>query len=196
MQKLIITLVFIFSGVVAFSQSCSQKLVQAERDYEAGRLAGIPNSLSACLNDKDGLTKEEWIRAYRLFTLVHIFTDNEPAAEEALVNLLGADPEHELLESTDPAELFYLYEQFQVKPIFRIGLRLGLNSSFPSVLESFSTSNQLENRKFYNGKEENSEFTDLNGRVLALGFWGELTFEKYLGSNIEIVGGLQGRISS
>ncbi len=174
--------------------------MQAERDYEAGRLAGIPVSISACLNDPNGFSKEERIRAHRLLTLVYIFTDNEPEAQRSLVNLLKADPEHILDQATDPAELFYLYDQFQVDPIFRLGFRLGVNNSYPSVMESFATSNQLVGRKFYNGSEDNADpdadLSDLGGSPFPLGFWGELTFEKYLGRNIELAGGLQARISN
>lgn len=187
-------------GHLAFAQNCTQKLVQAERDYEAGRLAGIPGSVSGCLSDPNGFSKEERIRAHRLLTLVYIFTDNEPEAERSLVNLLKADPEHLLDQATDPAELFYLYEQFQVDPIFRLGLRLGLNNSYPTIMESFATSNQLVGRKFYNGSEDgadpNANLTDLQGTPFPIGFWGELTFEKYLGRNFEIVGGVQARISN
>ncbi len=196
MRKILFLLFFCTLSLGVFAQNCTQKLVQAERDYEAGRLAGIPNALAACLANKDGFSKEEQIRAYRLLTLVHIFTDNEPAAEEALVKLLKADPEHLLDESTDPAELFYMYDQFQVNPIFRLGLRVGVNQSLPSVMETFTTSNTNFDAKFYNGNEDGSAFTNLGSTVLALGFWGELTIEKHLGKGFEAVGGFQGRLSS
>lgn len=179
-----------------YAQNCTQKLVQAERDYEAGRLASIPNLIAGCLDDKtQGFSKEEKIRAYKLLTLVYIFTDDEPNAELALVNLLKEDPEHLLLESTDPAELFYLYRQFQTDPIFRIGVRFGVNTTFPSVMETFTASGSPNERKFYNGGEGSGELTDLQG-ALPIGFWGEVTYERHLGLGFEIIGGLQGRISS
>ncbi len=197
MRKYSIAIAAIIFGFQALAQNCTQKLVQAERDYEAGRLAGIPNSIGACLADKDGFSKEERIRAYRLLTLVHIFTDNEPASETAVVNLLKEDPEHILDESTDPAELFYLYDQFQTKPIFRIGVRLGANTTFPSVMETFTSSDlNGEERKFYNGRGNSpDENTDLKGG-LPVGFTGEVTFEKHLGKGFEVVGGVQARLSS
>ena len=170
----------------AYAQSCSQNLTQAEREYEAGRLANIPRLIEGCLNGSQGqgFTKEEKIRAYKLLTLVHIFTDNEPDADRSLEALLKADPEHELDERVDPAELTYLYNQFQTKPIFRLSLRLGSNTTFPNVFQDFTAANEtLENKEY-------------NSSARKFGFFAELAYEKYWKYGIEGVAGVQYRLSS
>lgn len=197
MRKELLVFFFIVISVVAYGQSCTQRLVQAERDYEAGRLANIPTLIGDCFGKDKGtnFSKEERIRAYRLLTLVYIFIDDEPDAELSLINLLKADPEHLLDESTDPAELFFLYRQFQVGPIFRIGIRGGVNLSLPNVAQTFTTSNSGVANKFYNGDEGDGDITDLSGSQFPIGFWGEVTYEKHLGLGFEIVGGVQARFS-
>ena len=192
MKKVLLLLALIITAYSTHAQSCTQKLVQAERDYEGGRLANIPDLIGECFrNEKGGgFSKEERIRAHRLLTLVYIFTDNEPAADKSLINLLKADPEHLLDERVDPAELVILYKKFQTKPIFRIGFRAGANGSFINVLDRFTTANAnatVEN-KFYNGTGEGDG-------TAGIGFWGELTYERHLRKGFEIVGGLQIRRS-
>lgn len=174
-----------------YGQSCSQRLTQAEREYEAGRLANIPTLIGECFrNTKEGgFNKAERIRAHKILTLVHIFTDNEPAADKSLVNLLKVDPEHLLDERVDPAELFYLYDQFQTEPIFRIGLRLGSNTTLPNDFQKFTASTSEGDNKFYNGSGEGTA-------TRALGFMGEVTIERYLNYGLEAGGGFQYRFSS
>ena len=181
--------------LIAGAQTCTQRLVQAERDYEAGKLAGIPEYIGGCFGRRAGdFSKEERIRAYRLLTLVHIFTDNEPEAERSLISLLKVDPEHQLDERVDPAELRLLYERFQTKPIFRIGFRAGINTSFPEEIEHFTASDANFKNKFYNGSGA-VEGQSATG-IRRIGFNGEVTYERYLRGGLEAVGGLQVRASS
>lgn len=186
-KKILPVIVLSFFAVHVFGQSCSQRLTQAEREYEAGRLANIPTLIGECFGNakEGGFNKAERIRAHKILTLVHIFTDDEPSADRSLISLLKEDPEHLLDERVDPAELFYLYDQFQTEPIFRIGLRLGTNTSFPNDFEKFSAFTAGEDNKFYNSSGNRS-----------IGFMGEVTFEKYLNYGLEAVGGLQYRFSS
>lgn len=186
-KKILPVIVLSLFALHVYGQSCSQRLTQAEREYEAGRLAIIPTLIGDCFGNakEGGFNKAERIRAHKILTLVHIFTDDEPSADRSLISLLKEDPEHLLDERVDPAELFYLYDQFQTEPIFRIGFRLGTNTSFPNDFEKFSASTAGEDNKFYNSSGNRS-----------IGFMGEVTFEKYLNYGLEAVGGLQYRFSS
>lgn len=162
------------SSQLAFAQ-CTQSLNKAEDEYEKGRLLDIPSMLSLCLK-RNGFSKEEKIRAYKLLTKVYIFSDQEKQAEEALIGLLRADPEHELDALFDPAELFYLYEKFRVTPIFRIGVKLGANFSLPYSLESFTAFSSPD---------------DTKDHVSQLGINGELTIERHITNGLEVASGLQ-----
>lgn len=193
MKQLLLTTVFLsLVFVLKAQQTCTQRLNQAEDDYEAGRLLNIPQMIQGCL-DNEGFSKEEEVRARKLLTLVYIFTDQQGKAEGALVNLLRADPEHRLNPRVDPAELFFLYEQFRVSPIFRIGFKAGVNISKINVVESYSTRNGLFLNTFYNGKEKGGigEFQSSQG----VGYNAELTIERHLKDGLEVVGGIQWRLS-
>lgn len=190
-KKILPVIVFSLFTLHLYGQSCSQRLTQAEREYEAGRLANIPTLIGDCFKSTKGggFNKAERIRAHKILTLVHIFTDDEPNADKSLVNLLKEDPEHLLDERVDPAELYYLYDQFQTKPIFRVGFRLGTNTTLPNDFQKFTVATADSVNKFYNGAAGAAANR-------AIGFMAEVTFEKYLLSGIEAVGGFQYRFSS
>ncbi len=177
-------------GVMALglhAQTWSQRLSAAERDYEEGRLTGIPERLQGGLDLKTkegGFTHEERIRTHKLITKVYIFIDDEPKAEESLVNLLKTDKEHSLNPVVDPAELYFLYEKFRTKPIFRVAVKAGSNKSFPNVIETFSPSNTVVTEKIYNGNGDAPGAGTMNG-TLGLGYWLEATAERHLWYGIE-----------
>ncbi len=157
--------------------NCTQKLNQAEDMFDAGSLSGIPELLNGkrvkCFN-KGGFSKEEKIRAYRLLALVHLFNDNGPEAEDAVINLLTADPEHPL-SPDDPIELKYLFDKYRSEPIFRIGAKIGVNQTFIRSIGEFGS--------YSNQDEVSKEFK------AGIGFQAELTFEYTIIDNLEVLGG-------
>lgn len=166
-------------GLVAQQRelNCTQKLNQAEDMFDAGSLSEIPELLNGkrvkCFN-KGGFSKEEKIRAYRLLALVHLFNDNGPEAEEAVINLLTADPEHPL-SPDDPIELKYLFDKYRSEPIFRIGIKAGANLTYIRSIGEFGS--------YSNQDEVTKEFTP------GLGFQAELTFEYTIIENLEVLSG-------
>lgn len=179
----IILLLSLLSGTALLAQegrslrastSCTQNLTQAEDRYKAGILQGIPQLLTPCLN-AGNFSKEEGIRAHRLLTLVHIFNDNEALAEESMIKLLKADPEHPYDQVLDPAEFIFLYKKFRTQPIFRIGMKGVVNSTSANVITSYNTNTILSPTKTYTS---------------GVGIGAEVTFEKEMLRNIELVGGL------
>lgn len=199
MKRFLVVVLFFSSVYLVKAQTCTQRLNQAEDDYTAGRLLGIPDRINPCLLSGE-FTHEEEIRARKLLTLVYIFTDKEGLAEGAMVQLLKADPEHILDPQTDPAELFFLYEQFRVAPIFRVAFRGGANVALPQVMSEYSTSLYP---KFYNGKTANGEvqIEDENGIYestsgIGIGYWGEVLIERKLYRGLEAAIGPQFRITN
>ena len=180
------------------AQTWSQRLSAAERDYEEGRLANIPERLQGgfLLKSKEGgYSKEETVRALKLITKVYIFLDDEPNAEDYLVRLLKADKEHKLDPRVDPAELYFLYNQFRTKPIFRISLKTGVNKSFPQVMQTFSPSNTLTVKKLYNGVGEPPGTATAAGAI-GMGYWADLVAERHLRWGVEVGTGVGVRNSS
>jgi hypothetical protein len=158
----------------AQSARCIQNLNQAEDRYAAGNLQGIDNLLNGCLAG-DSYSKAEKIRAYKLLTLVAIFNDNEPLAEENMINLLKADPEHEYDRILDPAEFISLYNKFRIQPIFRVGIKFGANLSETNLIASYNSDNITSDPKTY---------------AQELGFGGELSVEREFLKYFEGVGSI------
>lgn len=188
MRRYFILVFFVFSGFIAFTQTASQVLSAAERDYDQGKLTGIPRRIQPFLDisvKEGGFTKPERIRAVKLMTLVYIFTDDEPKAEEFLVQLLRLDPEHKLDPRVDPAEFYFLYGKFRTKPIFRVTAKFGANKSLPNVIESYGVFNTGTYRKYYNGATDGQSFEGQQG-TLGIGYWAEIGIERHLVYGIEL----------
>lgn len=185
-----ITLAVLFFGVLVLGISnslwaqrsgtvnCTQKLNDAEDLFDAGNLSEIPETLNASRGrcfEKGGFSKEEKIRAYRLLALVHLFNDNGPQAEEAVINLLNADPEHPV-GPDDPIELKYLFDKYRSEPIFRIGGKVGVNQTFVRSIGEFGS---------FSNEDEVSK-----GFEAGIGFQAELTFEYNIIDDLEIISGI------
>ena len=179
------------------AQTWTQKLLIAERDYDAGRLVNIVDNISGgfekSLGEK-GYTREEKIRALKLITKVYIFMDNEPKSDEYMIKLLRADKEHNLDPKVDPAELYDLYRKFRSQPIFRIGLRVGVNKSYPNIINTFGTGNTGIVSKIYNGVGESPNEASVNGGS-GTGFFINAMAERYLDWGLEVGLGLEFRNS-
>lgn len=130
------------------SSRCTQNLSLAEDQYKAGILQGIPDRLNSCLR-AGNFSKEETIRAYKLLTLVYIFDDNEKLADDNMVQLLKADPEHAYDIIADPAEFIFLYNKYRTKPIFRIGVTFSNSITSANVIRSFNSNPVNRETKSY-----------------------------------------------
>lgn len=183
MKNILIAFFLLVIGIsYSNAQSCTQRLKDAENEYEAGRLTGIPGLLKTCL-DQGSFTKEEEIRARKLLTLVYIFMDEEGKADTALVSLLRKDPEHRVDPAVDPREFISFYNQFQVDPILRISIKLSGNMTSVNVIREFSNHGN-------EGVGEPKIYSNGNGIGL------EATADKYLRKGFEIAGGTQFRLSN
>ena len=179
-------LYFVFTSlIVGFGyaqQSCSQLLNHAEDLYTDGKLLDIPGLISTCVENPDGYTEAEQIRAHKLLTKVYIFTDNEAAAEDELVRLLTVDPVHEI-QREDSGELRVLMGKFRTWPIFRLEIRVGGNTNVKSVLQEFTAvSPNMEDKKY--------------AESVGLGIQAEMDITRYWDIGIEYGAGFQFRSSS
>ncbi|MCV9386554.1 hypothetical protein [Reichenbachiella ulvae] len=185
-RNLLLLICLVGLAQVSFAQSnCTQKISEAEDLYEAGRLYEVTKKLNegTCLTSKEGFSKEEKIRAYRLLALVYLFMDNEPDAEDAVVHLLQVDPEHPDNDPNDPAELRILFSKYRSKPIFRLGGFLGMNMSSVSSLQSYGGFNQANNGFDFDptGSQVSKEFGTAFGTQFGL------TLEYMIIKNLEII---------
>ena len=189
MRFTLICLLVLCSDVV-FSQTaqCTKLLTDAEDAFDQGRLQDVLQELDKNGKAKDcfaAFTTDERIRAEKLLTKAYLFTDNPAEAEKSLVDLLHEDKEHQLSKS-DPAELHHLYGQFKTEPIFRLGIRGGINQSLPIIIQEFNT--------FQDGtKKYNGEGGDTG---IGIGFNVEVLAERHIKNGIEVGLGLQYRIAN
>lgn len=123
----------------AQSVECTQRLNEASILYDEGRLPEVLETLNKGKCLKEGFSREQQARAYRLMALVYIFLDDELNAEDAIISLLHADPEHPYSPENDPAEFIVLYKKFRYKPIFRVGGYFGVNQSSVNSLSQYGT---------------------------------------------------------
>ncbi len=137
MKRILPLLVIIFSvGIVkAQISSCAQTLRLAQSTYEQGRLHELPSLLEACLKNTgaDGFTKDNRVRAYTLLTLAYIYLEEPEKADEAMLNLLRTDPYFKPNPDVDPAEFIGLYNTFRTRPVYRVGVKFGVNTTQPNV---------------------------------------------------------------
>ena len=161
-----------------FAQSPTAVLNRVEDQFDQGNLSGIEEALNENRGSyfkKDGFSKEEVIRAYRLLTLVHLYNDDDSKAEESFIALLKADPEHPPT-AADPAEFHFLHEKFNSDPIFRLSLKFGIVRAEPAPFTNFGTSDI--------GSGKNKTYTPGTGIKF------EVNYEYQLPHNLEIIGGL------
>ncbi len=171
-------LLVLLGGYVHAQQSCSQRLLRAEDLYNEGRLLEVEKEISGCLAE-GGFTEAEEIRARKLLTKVAIFMDNEPKAEEELINLLLLDPVHQL-QPEDPSEMRVLLSKFRTAPVFRLEFKGGLNLSMVGKPAQYSV---------YPGTSGDKDYA----ASLGIGYQVEANITRHIARGIEVGTGVQYR---
>jgi hypothetical protein len=172
MKRLYLSIICVVTGLTAgFSQSapnCTQMIRQIRSQYEQGRLHELPDLAKGCL--RQGFTKEEKREAYRYLTLAYIYLEEPDSADMNMLKLLETDHFYQVNETIDPAEFIALYKKFRHDPVFRVGLKVGVNATQPQVQEYYNVGSQAGGSGKYS---------------LAVGFNVMLAFEKDLGGKFK-----------
>lgn len=134
---LFIPLIFFSVGYIS-AQNCAQTLRLARSTYDQGRLHELRGLVEKCL--ADGFTKQEKVEAYKLLTMSYLYLEEPERADSSMLLLLQTDPFFEYNEDVDPQEFIGLYNTFRTKPIFNIGLKLGVNTTFNNVTANYYVS--------------------------------------------------------
>ena len=143
MKRLYFLIGFLVVGISsAFAQAsnCTQVLRLIRTTYEQGRLHELPNLSEGCLKgaDAQGFTKEERKEAYRYLTLSYIYLEEPEKADAMMLQLLNTDHFYQPNKEVDPAEFIALYNKFRHDPLFRVGLKAGLNLTQPIVTGTYN----------------------------------------------------------
>lgn len=135
-------ILLVAGGTTAFSQAtnCTQVLSLVRSTYEQGRLHELPALADACLNAADGkgFTKEQKREAYRYLTLAYIYLEEPEKADESMLKLLDTDHFYQVNQAIDPAEFIALFNKFRHDPLFRLGFKVGLNTTQPTALNYYN----------------------------------------------------------
>ena len=160
--------IFLVPNFLYGQEDCSAKLKQAEKLYEEGNIEDVESIIKPCI-DNESFTKAEKEQAFKLLTKVGLFEDNFSEAERNMILLLKTNPDFEPKQN-DPIEMKDLYAQFRTDALFRAGVKLGLNSSYPTLLKYYSVSNS-ENLTFYENRIGFQAIADLNLMIFPRLMW-------------------------
>jgi hypothetical protein len=161
MKKLYILILFSVVAYQSWAQSSSpaQTLRLATSTYEQGRL----HELEGILGNLTDFTVEQKVAAYKLLTQAYIYLEEPKKADETMLKLLETDHYFEVNKDIDPAEFVALYNTFRTKPVYSIGVKLGLGTVAPLVMTDYYAAS---------GSEGTGKFSP------GVSFLGGLFFEK------------------
>lgn len=137
LHNIFILILFLFSFKLSFAQDdCTVKLREAQKLYEEGKIEKVPDLIDNCI--ESGFNKENKVAALRLLTLVYLYEDNMPKAEETLLRLLKVQPEYKINHNVDPIEFIRLLSTYNTKSVFSIGLIGGGVFTTPRLIQTYS----------------------------------------------------------
>lgn len=133
------------AGYAQDSKSCKDKLKDANRAYDEGRVSEVENLIRNCIKD---LERDKQKEAYRLLTLTGLYLDNREMAEQNMQKFLRIEKEYKPVrgvgENSEPPEFVELFDKFYTKPIYLYGLKVGATYSLIQPTLTFSVDNNLE----------------------------------------------------
>ena len=138
----------ICGGALRAQTDCDKTLIAAENLYQSGQLYAVPEKLIPCL--ENGFNEQDKQSAYRLLTLTYLYINQEEKAKNTFHKLLKLNPDYVVSRGKDPIELYNLYQQFNVNPVYYIGFGVGGIITQPFVLHQRSSSSlAASSDKFY-----------------------------------------------
>jgi hypothetical protein len=133
---LLVLVLSVVSQLNLTSQSCAVKLRNAENEFNAGRVEGVPALLEECL--ASGFTKVEELKAYQLIIRSYLYDDRTSLAESTMLEFLRKHPEYQV-SPTDNVEFVYLLNKYNIKPIIQVGINIGGQSTFITGITPLNT---------------------------------------------------------
>jgi hypothetical protein len=170
MKKLLIIIIILLlpSKILFSQQNCAVILKEAEKMFDGGVIEDVPAILDDCL--KNGFSRDEKIRAYRLIIISFLFDDKKELADEYMLQLLKMEPEYEINQAVDPSEFVSLMEKFRTLPLYALGVFGGIN---------YSNINPTELYGVHNVSQSKYEFS------AGMGYQFGLRFNRYLFEGVE-----------
>jgi hypothetical protein len=158
LSRLLFIIFFVLLSYIAFpqeSETCAEKLKNAQSLFDKGQGEQIPSLLRDCL--KSGFKKEEELTAYKLLIQTYLLSDKIEQADSTMFEFLKKNPEYQL-SPTDHSSFVYLFNSFKVKPVVQIGIHALTNIPFMTFVSQDLTSGESGKSKF-NSKVMNLFFS-------------------------------------
>ena len=146
MKNILYILIFILALpataqiIEAETDPCLVNLNSAQTAYDGGNIELIPSFLKECLN-KNGYSKENKTKAYKLLINSYIFQGIEDSADIYMVKFLKFNPEYRPSEQIDRREFIDLHDAYRNYPLFAAGGKLGLGLSQLQIINEFGAHN-------------------------------------------------------
>ena len=114
------------------TSTCAENLRNAQTLFDNGQVEQVPSMLEGCL--RSGFKQEEELSAYKLIIQTFLFQDRSAEADSAMLSFLKKYPEYQL-SPTDHSSFVHLYNNFNVRPVVQMVIRLGTNIPFVTFVD-------------------------------------------------------------
>lgn len=121
---------------VLAQKKCKDALNGAEKLYNQGQIAEAIQLLEPC--SKRMSKEDERFESFRLLGLCYQFQNNEKKALNYINLMLKMRPEYQKYPNIDPLEFTELVNRFEVRPMWYLGTKMGMNINSVRFLKNYS----------------------------------------------------------
>mgnify|MGYP001942350714 CR=1 FL=1 len=140
MKRLKIILISISFFAFAFNvhgdNDCKNALYQANKLYETGKIQEAITRLESCISDE--MSKEEISEAYKLLASAFSDLKKNEERDKYLLLLLKTTPNYQKSPNNDSKEITSAINQYTIRPLLQVGVKIGGNINNPIISESYS----------------------------------------------------------
>jgi hypothetical protein len=138
MKKLVyIGMMLLLMTVKVIAQKkCKDALSGAEKLYNQGQIAEAIQLLEPC--SKRMSKEDERFESFRLLGLCYQFQNNEKKALNYVSQMLKMRPEYQKYPNIDPLEFTELVNRFEVRPMWYLGAKVGININSVRLMQNYS----------------------------------------------------------
>lgn len=147
-RNLLFPFLFVFA-TVAYAQNCSENLEQAKRAYFNGNFQQATDLLQSCVETE--WNQREKTEALEILIKSNLIQLKKETADQYMMSLLSVSPLYAVRES-DLIEFKNLFNEYEIRTRWNVGLRIGGNQQYYSVLHYQSYGSNTQEPASYKAK--------------------------------------------